>query len=81
MFNGITPWIEEIVEPCGFSTSQAGLAGGLMLNVGIAGAVVLPLVSDSLLAAPFGIVRVWFFPLERKAGGFPERSGNEAPHA
>ena len=26
MFNGITTWIEEIVAPRGFSTSQAGLA-------------------------------------------------------
>lgn len=48
MFNGITTWIEEIVGPRGFSTSQAGLAGGLMLIGGIIGAVALPLVSDSL---------------------------------
>ncbi|MGA2762310.1 MAG: MFS transporter [Spirochaetia bacterium] len=48
MFNGITTWIEEIVGPRGFSTAQAGLAGGLMLIGGIVGAFVLPLVSDSL---------------------------------
>jgi len=48
MFNGITTWIEEIVGPRGFSTSQAGLAGGLMLIGGITGAVALPIVSDSL---------------------------------
>ena len=41
MFNGITTWIEEIVGPRGFSTSQAGLAGGLMLIGGIVGAFVL----------------------------------------
>jgi MFS family permease len=47
MFNGITTWIEEIVGPRGFSTAQAGLAGGLMLIGGVVGAVVIPLVSDS----------------------------------
>jgi sugar phosphate permease len=47
MFNGITTWIEEIVGPRGFSTSQAGTAGGVMLIGGIIGAVILPLVSDS----------------------------------
>jgi MFS family permease len=48
MFNGVTTWIEEIVAPRGFSGSQAGMAGGLMLIGGILGAVALPLVSDSL---------------------------------
>ena len=46
MFNGITTWIEEIVGPRGFSTAQAGIAGGLMLVGGIVGAFVLPLISD-----------------------------------
>ncbi len=48
MFNGITTWIEEIVGPRGFSTSQAGVAGGAMLIGGIIGAFIVPLVSDSL---------------------------------
>ncbi len=57
MFNGITTWIEEIVGPRGFSTTQAGLAGGLMLIGGIVGAFVLPLVSDSLRRRkPFVII-------------------------
>ncbi|MFI5369497.1 MAG: MFS transporter [Spirochaetia bacterium] len=47
MFNGITTWIEEIVGPRGFTTAQAGLAGGLMLIGGVVGAVVIPLISDS----------------------------------
>ncbi len=47
MFNGVTTWIEAIVRPRGFSISQAGLAGGLMLIGGILGAVIVPLVSDS----------------------------------
>jgi len=48
MFNGVTTWIEEIIAPRGFSGAQAGTAGGLMLIGGIVGAVVLPLISDSL---------------------------------
>jgi len=48
MFNGITTWVEEIVGPRGFTTAQAGLAGGLMLIGGVVGAVAIPLISDSL---------------------------------
>jgi len=48
MFNGVTTWIEEIIAPRGFSGAQAGVAGGLMLIGGIVGAVVIPLISDSL---------------------------------
>ncbi len=47
LFNGITTWIEEIVGPRGFTTAQAGLAGGLMLIGGVVGAVVIPLISDA----------------------------------
>jgi MFS family permease len=47
MFNGITTWIEGITGPRGFTTTQAGIAGGLMLIGGIVGAFILPLVSDS----------------------------------
>lgn len=46
MFNSISTWIEDIVRPRGFSISQAGLLGGLMLIGGIIGAVVIPLFSD-----------------------------------
>lgn len=57
MFNGITTWIEEIVGPRGFSTSQAGLAGGLMLIGGIVGAFILPVISDTLRRRkPFVII-------------------------
>jgi sugar phosphate permease len=48
MFNGITTWIEAIVKPRGFQASQAGVVGGMMLIGGIIGAVVVPLISDSL---------------------------------
>jgi len=46
MFNSISTWVEDIVRPRGFSISQAGALGGLMLVGGIVGAVVVPLVSD-----------------------------------
>lgn len=48
LFNGVTTWIEAIVRPRGFDSAQAGLLGGAMLVGGILGAVVVPLVSDSL---------------------------------
>jgi MFS family permease len=46
MFNGVSTWIENIVRPRGFSVSQAGLLGGLMLIGGIIGAVIMPILSD-----------------------------------
>jgi MFS family permease len=46
MFNGVSTWIENIVRPRGFSVSQAGLLGGLMLVGGIIGAVIMPILSD-----------------------------------
>jgi cyanate permease len=46
MFNSISTWVEDIVRPRGFSISQAGALGALMLVGGIVGAVIIPLVSD-----------------------------------
>jgi sugar phosphate permease len=46
IFNGVTTWIEDIVRPKGFSITQAGITGGLMVVGGIIGAVVMPLLSD-----------------------------------
>ncbi len=46
MFNGVSTWIENIVRPRGFSISQAGLLGGMMLIGGIIGAVIVPILSD-----------------------------------
>jgi len=46
MFNSVSTWIENIVRPRGFSISQAGMLGGLMLIGGIVGAVVMPVLSD-----------------------------------
>ena len=46
VFNGVTTWIEDIVRPRGFSTTQAGIIGGLMVVGGVVGALVLPSLSD-----------------------------------
>jgi len=48
MFNGVTTWIEAIVRPRGFSISQAGMTGGLMLIGGILGALIIPMISDKV---------------------------------
>jgi sugar phosphate permease len=46
VFNAVTTWIEDIVRPRGFSITQAGDAGGLMIAGGIIGALVIPSLSD-----------------------------------
>ena len=46
LFNSVTTWIEDIISPRGFSATQAGTAGGLMILGGIIGAVILPTLSD-----------------------------------
>jgi len=46
VFNGVTTWIEDIVRPRGFSITQAGTIGGLMIVGGIVGALVVPALSD-----------------------------------
>jgi cyanate permease len=48
MFNSVSTWIENIVRPRGFSISQAGMLGGLMLIGGIIGAMMMPILSDKL---------------------------------
>ncbi len=45
-FNGVTTWVEQIMKPRGFSSTEAGIMGGLMLIAGIIGAVVLSALSD-----------------------------------
>jgi MFS family permease len=45
-FNAVTTWIEDIVRPNGFSSTQAGIIGGLMIVGGILGALVIPTFSD-----------------------------------
>lgn len=46
VFNGLTTWIEDIVSPRGFSPTQAGIIGGLMVVGGVIGALVIPPLSD-----------------------------------
>ncbi len=46
MFNSVSTWIEEIIRPRGFTISQAGVLGGLMLLGGIIGAVIISIISD-----------------------------------
>jgi MFS family permease len=45
-FNGVTTWVEQIIEPRGFSPTEAGTMGALMLVAGVIGAVVLSALSD-----------------------------------
>ncbi len=63
MFNSVSTWVENIIRPRGFSISQAGVLGGLMLAGGIVGAVVISLLSDQsrrrkpfLLLATIGLI-------------------------
>jgi cyanate permease len=46
VFNGVVTWIEDIVRPRGFSITEAGLAGALMVGGGVLGALILPALSD-----------------------------------
>ena len=57
MFNAVTTWIEDVVGPRGFTSTQAGLTGGLMIAGGIVGALVIPSLSDrTRRRVPFIIV-------------------------
>ncbi len=46
IFNSVTTWIENILSPRGFSATQAGVAGGLMILGGVMGALIMPMLSD-----------------------------------
>jgi MFS family permease len=46
IFNAVATWIEEIVRPRGFSATEAGMAGGLMIFGGLAGAAIISWLSD-----------------------------------
>lgn len=71
VFNGVTTWIEDIVRPRGFSITQAGIIGGLMVVGGIIGALIIPSLSDryrrrtpfiisSLVGATLGLVGITY---------------------
>jgi MFS family permease len=54
IFNGITTWVENIVRLRGFTPTDAGTFGALMLVGGVIGAVALPPFSDRMhLRRPF----------------------------
>ena len=70
-FNAVTTWIEEMLRPRGFSITQAGITGGLMIVGGIIGALILPSLSDryrrrtifiivAILGAILGLVGVTY---------------------
>lgn len=46
IFNGVSTWIENIVRPRGFTPSDAGTLGAVMILGGLVGAVVIPALSD-----------------------------------
>ncbi len=71
LFNGITTWVEPIIRPRGFTPTDAGTLGALMLIGGVIGAVVIPPFSDrshkrkkfllfGILAAIPGLIGVTF---------------------
>lgn len=48
IFNGVTTWVETIIRPRGFSATDAGTLGALMLAGGVLGAVLIAPISDRL---------------------------------
>jgi MFS family permease len=46
IYNGISTWVENIIRPRGFTPTDAGTMGALLLVGGIVGAVVLSALSD-----------------------------------
>ena len=46
IFNGVTTWIEAMIRPRGFTPTDAGKLGALMIVGGVIGAVVIPALSD-----------------------------------
>jgi MFS family permease len=46
IFNGISTWVENIIRPRGFTPTEAGTLGAMMILGGIIGAVLIPAISD-----------------------------------
>jgi cyanate permease len=46
IFNGISTWVENIIRPRGFTPTDAGTLGALLVVGGIIGAVIIPARSD-----------------------------------
>jgi cyanate permease len=71
VFNSVTTWIEDILRPRGFSATQAGITGGIMILGGIVGALIIPILSDrrkkrtpfiiiALIGATLGLTGITF---------------------
>jgi len=69
VFNSVTTWIEAILNPRNISIVQAGIVGGVMIAAGIAGALIIPFLSDhfrkrvpfiqiALLGATIGLIGI-----------------------
>jgi cyanate permease len=69
VFNSVTTWIEAILNPRNISIVQAGIVGGVMIASGIAGALIIPFLSDhfrkrvpfiqiALLGATIGLIGI-----------------------
>ena len=48
IFNAVTTWIEQIISPRGFTITQAGIVGAIMMVGGIVGASIIPALSDKM---------------------------------
>lgn len=46
VFNGLATWIENILKPRGFTSTQAGIIGGMMIVSGVIGSGIVPWLSD-----------------------------------
>jgi len=46
LFNGINTWVEDIIRPRGFTPTDAGTLGAVLLVGGLIGAVIIPSFSD-----------------------------------
>jgi len=71
VFNSVTTWIENIMMPRGFTATQAGNTGGVMIGGGILGALIMPFLSDyfrrrtpfimiALAGATIGLIGITF---------------------
>jgi predicted MFS family arabinose efflux permease len=67
VFNGLTTWLEPILAVHGIDAERAGLVGGALIVGGIAGAIVVPALSDAarrrkpflIGCASAGLALVW----------------------
>ncbi len=61
VFNAVTTWIEDIVRPRGFTITQAGDAGGLMIIGGIIGALLTGVLNVNEISGVDGSLLTQFY--------------------